>query len=225
MLESKPRPTTDDGGIHSNRHERPEGIGKRQPSSFIPMSTDLSSPQPGMPAPSIGPAGIHLQRILVPVDFSDCGRKAIQYGIPLARQYGGKLILLYVVQDPYPVTEFGGIALAQMEADLSANAVTELDKFANLEVRPHVTADTRVAVGSPETQIVDVARLEAVDLIVISTHGRTGLEHMFLGSVVENVVRHAPCPVLVVRQKEHEFVDTAVPVNGLWPNGSPSEAS
>jgi nucleotide-binding universal stress UspA family protein len=189
------------------------------------MSTDLSSPKTGTLEAPVAPAGIHLQRILVPVDFSDCGRKAIQYGIPLARQYGGKLLLLYVVQDPYPVTEFGGIALAQMEADLSANAVTELDKFANQEVRPHVPADTRVVFGSPETQIVDVARLEAVDLIVISTHGRTGLEHMFLGSVVENVVRHAPCPVLVVRQKEHEFVDSPVPGDGLWSNGSPSEAS
>jgi len=191
------------------------------------MSSDTSSPSTGpLEASAIptAPAGIHLQRILVPVDFSDCGRKAIQYGIPLARQYHGKLILLYVVQEPYPVTEFGGIALAQMEADLSANAVIELDKFANQEVRPHVPADARVVFGSPETQIVDVARSEAVDLIVISTHGRTGLEHMFLGSVVENVVRHAPCPVLVVRQKEHEFVDSAGPGDGPWSNGSPSEA-
>ncbi len=148
----------------------------------------------------------------------------MQYGIPLARQYGGKLILLYVIQEPYPVTEFGGLALAQMEADLSANAVAELDKLANQVVRPLIAADTRVVFGSPETQIVDIAREEAVDLIVISTHGRTGLEHMFLGSVVENVVRHAPCPVLVVRQKEHEFVDSAVAANEHWSNGSPSEA-
>ena len=127
--------------------------------------------------------------------------------MPLARQYGGSLILQYVVQEPYPVTEFGGMALAQMEADLSANATTELEKFADAEVRPQIPAKTVVVVGSPELEIVDLAKSEKVDLIVMSTHGRTGLQHMFLGSVVENVVRHAPCPVLVVREKEHEFVE------------------
>ncbi len=132
------------------------------------MNTDLPLPNTGIsnptpaPAPGGPPTGIHLQRILVPVDFSDCGRKALQYGIPLARQYGGKLILLYVIQEPYPVTEFGGLALAQMEADLSANAVAELDKLANQVVRPLIAADTRVVFGSPETQIVDIAREEAV---------------------------------------------------------------
>jgi len=179
-------------------------------SSSLNPDVATTAPETPVHAPLNASASIHLSRILVPVDFSECGRKALQYAMPLARQYGGSLILQYVVQEPYPVTEFGGMALAQMEADLSANATTELEKFADAEVRPQISAKTVVVVGSPELEIVDLAKSEKVDLIVMSTHGRTGLQHMFLGSVVENVVRHAPCPVLVVREKEHEFVEPVV---------------
>ena len=62
--------------------------------------------------------------------------------------------------------------------------------------------------GRPATEIVEAARELAADLIVIATHGRTGLQHVLLGSVAENVVRHAPCPVLTVREHEREFVES-----------------
>lgn len=171
-------------------------------------SVDTTSDSATAHTPLSALAPIRLKTILVPVDFSDCGRKALQYAMPLAHQFGGQLILLYVVQEPYPVTEFGGLALAQMENDLCADAAAELEKFAAEEVRPQVPVTTSVVVGTPEIQIVDKAKSDNVDLIVISTHGRTGLKHIFIGSVVENVVRHAPCPVLVVRESEHEFVAT-----------------
>ena len=67
---------------------------------------------------------------------------------------------------------------------------------------------TLVRTGSPADEIVDAAKEMGVDLIILSTHGRTGLKHLLLGSMTENVVRRAPCPVLVVREREREFVST-----------------
>lgn len=182
-----------------------------QPDS-APSSPIQTTPADFKDAVSTSTSPFSLKRILVPADFSDCGRKALSYALPLAHQYGSRLILLYVVQEPYPVTEFSGLAVAQMEADLCENATTELSQLIAREIGDQVPTDQRVVVGSPETQIVEVATEENIDLIVISTHGRTGLKHVLLGSVVENVVRHAPCPVLVVREREHEFLANASPV-------------
>jgi universal stress protein A len=82
----------------------------------------------------------------------------------------------------------------------------ELAKLVASEVPNEIPADTLVRVGSPAREIVEIARNLPADLIVISTHGRTGLKHVFLGSVTEHVVQRAPCPVFVVREREHEIL-------------------
>lgn len=82
----------------------------------------------------------------------------------------------------------------------------QLAKLAADEVRGAVATDTTVRVGSPAREIVEAARSLLADLIVISTHGRTGLKHVFLGSVAEHVVQRAPCPVFVVREREHDIL-------------------
>lgn len=82
----------------------------------------------------------------------------------------------------------------------------ELAKLVVDEVRREVPTDTLVLVGSPAVEIIEAARSLPADLIVISTHGRTGLKHVFLGSVAERVVQRAPCPVFVVREREHEIL-------------------
>ena len=148
-----------------------------------------------------------LKRILVPIDFSDCAKKALQYAIPLARQHQAALTLLYVVPRPnYVGGEYTGLDYARLEADQSAAADKQLCALVVDEVRALVPAKTLVRTGLPVVEILDVARTLPADLIVISTHGRTGLKHVLLGSVAEDVVRRAPCPVLVVREHEHEFV-------------------
>jgi len=81
-----------------------------------------------------------------------------------------------------------------------------LAQLAAEALRNEVPADTLVRIGSPALEIVETARNIPADLIVISTHGRTGLKHVFLGSVAEHVVQRAPCPVLVVREREHEIL-------------------
>ena len=147
-----------------------------------------------------------LKRILVPIDFSDCSKKALQYALPLAKEHQAAVTLLYVVPPAYGAGEYGGMDYAQLETSMSEGGSKELLKLAMDEVRGQVSADTLVRVGSPALNIVEVARTLPADLIVISTHGRTGLKHVLLGSVAEHVVQRAPCPVFVVREHEHEIL-------------------
>lgn len=152
-----------------------------------------------------------LKRILVPIDFSDCSKKALQYALPLAKQHQAALTLLYVVPPAYGAVDYGpghygAIDCAQLEAGMKQVGQNQLVKMAMNEVRGEVSADTLVRVGSPAVNIIEVARDLPADLIVISTHGRTGLKHVLLGSVAEYVVQRAPCPVFVVREREHEIL-------------------
>ena len=153
------------------------------------------------------PSPFKLARILVPVDFSDCSKKALQYAVPFARQFGAAITLLHVVQVYYPSgSEFGMVDVPLLETDLRKGAETQLATLAEQEIRKQVPNQCEVRVGPAVPEIIAAARALESDLIILSTHGRTGLKHVFLGSVAENVVRLAPCPVLVVREHEHEFI-------------------
>ena len=152
------------------------------------------------------PTPFRLKRILLPIDIYDCAKKALRYAIPLAKEHEASITLLYVVPPDYAVGEYGGVAYASLHADVCASSERELAALAFDEVRGGVAADTLVRSGSPVFEIIEAAKSLPADVIVISTHGRTGLKHALLGSVTENVVRHAPCPVLVVREREHEFI-------------------
>lgn len=149
---------------------------------------------------------LNVKRILVPIDFSDCSKKALQYALPLAKEHRAALTLVFVVPPAYGAGEYGGIDYAQLEGSMKEGGEKELAKLVVDEVRDEVPVDTLVLVGSPARQIIETARSLPADLIVISTHGRTGLKHVFLGSVTEHVVQQAPCPVLVVREREHELI-------------------
>jgi nucleotide-binding universal stress UspA family protein len=149
---------------------------------------------------------LKLKHILVPIDFSDCSKKALQYALPLAREHAAAITLLYVVPPAYGAGEYGGIDYAQLEASMKASGAKELARLAVNEVGGEITTETQVRVGSPVREIIETARSLPADLIVISTHGRTGLKHVFLGSVAESIVQRAPCPVFVVREREHEIL-------------------
>jgi len=156
--------------------------------------------------PLLASSPIKIREILVPVDFSDCAEKALKYAIPFAKQFEARITLLHVVQLNYLVgTEFATVDYTFVEKDLRTQAANHLERLSSIDER--VKCKTVVRTGQPVVEIVEAAKKLQTDLIVISTHGRTGLKHVLLGSVAENVVRHAPCPVLVVREKEHEFVN------------------
>jgi universal stress protein A len=147
-----------------------------------------------------------LKKVLVPIDFSECSKKALRYAVPLAKQHGAEISLLYVVPPHYQAVENYGLDYAKLEEDLRVGGQKQLAEWAAKEVRGEVSADTLVRIGPPAEEIIAVAKKGLSDLIVISTHGHTGLRHVFMGSVAEKVVRHAPCPVLVVREWEREFL-------------------
>jgi len=149
---------------------------------------------------------LRLKKILVPIDFSPPSKNAFKYAVRFAEEFGGELTLLYVLE-PESMTGFMAIpeATAFVESDIVAagkNLRSLIASVRNGKInRPH----WKVRAGLPSHEIVEMAKEMDVDLIVIATHGYSGWKHFCIGSTAERVVRAAPCPVLVVREKEHEF--------------------
>ncbi len=150
---------------------------------------------------------IRLKKILVPVDLSPLSKKAFKYALRLAQQFGTELTLLHVLE-PIAAATFDGGAFAPVDIDeVSPNAKKELGKLINLAQNADVQKTRSLFCrGIASHEIVEEAKALDVDLIVMATHGYTGWKHFCIGSTAERVVRAAPCPVLVVRDKEHEFV-------------------
>src|SRR5712691_7378878 len=123
----------------------------------------------------------------------------------MAEKWRSRLLLLYVVPTPsYPPMLMGTyFNVAEFEASLRADAEARAKEFVGKSQSGTVQVDTQVMVGEPFADICQRAEQEQVDLIIMGSHGRTGLRHVLLGSVAERVVRHAPCPVLVVGKKAH----------------------
>jgi nucleotide-binding universal stress UspA family protein len=141
------------------------------------------------------------KRILVPVDFSEPSTRALMHAIAMAEQFGASLDVLHVVPNPY-VDDPAGLYLplpATYVNDLMNDARKRLDDLLDSVDHQRLRARPIVKAGDPLRQVVEYARDESMDLIVLGTHGRSGVAHLFLGSVAERVVRTAPCPVLTVR--------------------------
>lgn len=155
--------------------------------------------------PSSGSGNPHLRRILVPVDFSECSRKALDYGVSLANQFRSELLLLHVVQPYVPVPELTAVDTELVLNRMMDAARTELARWRE-SLGKEIAVETQLRVGRPEVEIERTISERKIDLAVLSTHGRTGLKHALLGSTAERVVRHATCPVLVVREHERDFV-------------------
>jgi universal stress protein A len=146
---------------------------------------------------------LHLTRILAPTDFSEHSNHALGYAADLARQFRARLVLVHVVSNdalesiskahvpPHPVDK--------VYEDLTQEVREQYAKHVAPEVRKILETEILVLPGVPYLEIVHAARVERVDLIVMATHGRTGLSHALMGSVTEKVLRKAPCPVLSIR--------------------------
>ena len=152
---------------------------------------------------------IVLKNILVPTDFGPPSERALEYGRHFARQFGARLHVLHTVES---VMVAGGAevpvaAVEQVEKSLDTAARRQLDTAITADDRSSfsVVPVVRMA-GAAATDIVEYARQESIDLIVMGTHGRGALKHLLMGSVAERVVRWAPCPVLTVRAHERDFV-------------------
>jgi universal stress protein A len=139
---------------------------------------------------------MRIDTILVPTDFSADSEAAVHVALALASQVEGHIILLHVVPK---LADAGSAALWSTREQLEQNIQAEAEH--NLGIagsRGRTRTEHLVMWGNPAAEICRVAQERAANLIVMGTHGRTGLAHLFLGSVAEHVIRHAPCPVLIV---------------------------
>ena len=154
------------------------------------------------------PASIHLKRILVPIDFSAPSQQALKYALRFAEQFRAEVTLLHVVEKTAIGSGFAdmpsrfGYSDEQLsDAEKNLGALTASSQAAEC---PPIGSTVRT--GLPAHEIVEAAKELDTDLIVIATHGHTGWKHFCIGSTAERVVRAAPCPVFVVREKEHDFI-------------------
>lgn len=150
---------------------------------------------------------INLKTILVPSDFSESSEAARRYGFELARRFDASLHLLHVVQDPMTLpwaAEGFSMPVLDFVDQWQAEATQRLT--ASIPAADAARVTVAVTIGSPYPEILRYADEHQVDLIVMGTHGRSGVTHMLLGSIAEKVVRRAPCPVLTVHSTERGFV-------------------
>lgn len=167
---------------------------------------DSTTPLVSTPCEGASHPSLQVQTILVPVDFSACSGRALTYAIAFARQFKASITLMHVVELNYMGTGLGEIEVPLLENELRENASRQLDRLLETVVREGVTAEAQIRLGRPWHEMTEAARTMGADLVIMGTHGYTGLKHVLMGSTAERVVRHAPCPVLIVREREHEFL-------------------
>ena len=149
-----------------------------------------------------------LKKILLPTDFSGCANYALPYAAAIARATKAQIICVHVVEPVVPAVGYTGLAepmpIADISEQLEDSAERQLPKLAECEECAGINIEEVIVHGDAAAEIVRVASEQEVDLIVISSHGRTGLGRMIFGSTAESVVRHATCPVLVVKPPQEE---------------------
>lgn len=138
-----------------------------------------------------------IKTILVPTDFSDCSDEAVQYAARVARTLKARIVLVHAIQ-PYTYGMTETFNLVDHYTALKTIAGPMLDQVRKKVMKLGVTVEKDLLTGPAHTEILEKARRAKADLIVMGTHGRTGVEHFLLGSVAEKVVRMSACPVLTV---------------------------
>ena len=142
-----------------------------------------------------------VKRILVPVDFSECSLKALEYASGFAGQLGARMTVLHVVE---PALHAGGYpAISPAFDPISQNLLEDgrdrLSEIGQKHIGHREGSDFLVRMGRAPSEILDTAKALGVDMIVLGTHGHSGLKHVLLGSTAERVLRQAACPVVTVR--------------------------
>jgi nucleotide-binding universal stress UspA family protein len=193
----------------------PGGVGSGIPEESleqapIPSTSAMKTPPPPLPPKSASrPAGaknlpvppLKIKKILVPVDFSAAGKPALAYARSLAQLMGASVCLVHVMERVYSIgSPFGGEEFTYIQLDTAKMREHVRRELIKLETGIFRDIETHFEIreGSAYREIIDAARGFKADLIVLATHGYTGLRHVVLGSTTERVVRHAGCPVLVV---------------------------
>ena len=150
-----------------------------------------------------------LKTVLVPTDFSEASESALRYGKAMAEAFGASLHVVHVMEDLLAhawAAEVYVSSMPQLRDEIEKESRQRLGALLTDHERKTLRAETALLAGNPFLEIIRYAKTHGVDLIVMGTHGRGPIAHMLLGSVAEKVVRKSPCPVLTVREAQHEFV-------------------
>jgi universal stress protein A len=146
------------------------------------------------------------KKILYPVDFSEYAGEILEYAVAIATQFGSELHLIHVIPNLNYFTPYESFLTPENLVAIERNIEGEVKRdFDKLTERLTVPAKRVVRTGITFVEIIDYIKEEGIDLVVMGTHGRSGIEHILIGSVAEKVVRKAPCPVLTVRPKDKKF--------------------
>jgi nucleotide-binding universal stress UspA family protein len=150
-----------------------------------------------------------LKTVLVPTDFSEASESALRYGKAMAEAFGASLHVVHVMEDLLAhawAAEVYVSSMPQLRDEIEKESRQRLGALIAEDERERFRVQTELLAGNPFIEIIRYAKAHEVDLIVMGTHGRGPIAHMLLGSVAEKVVRKSPCPVLTVREAQHEFV-------------------
>ena len=149
---------------------------------------------------------MQIRTILCPIDFSEISAKALEYAVFLASYHHAELLILHVVEQLHEFEHYQILVLTPQELaeKMEKQAYEELNRLTE-QIKKTVKVETVVRQGKPFVEIIKEAKEKDMDLIVMASHGRTGVSHMLMGSVAEKVVRKASCPVLIVRNKNTQF--------------------
>jgi|SRR3990172_10291521 len=148
-----------------------------------------------------------IKRILVPIDFSDYSKSALNYAVEFVRHFKSELYLIYVVEPVIYPPDFsmGQIAIPSIDLEMDKRAKDELVNLVKKQIPSEIKTKTIVKTGKPFIEIIETASELDADMIIIATHGHSGMEHILFGSTAEKVVRKAPCPVLTLREPVKGF--------------------
>ena len=144
---------------------------------------------------------MEIKSILFPTDFSEGSAQALQYAVDMAKKYSAKLHVVHVIYDIAKATGWyvPHVSMDQMYKDIEQGAKKELENFGVEELSGVKNIERSVIVGVPHEEIVNFANKNRIDLIIMGTHGRKGIDRILFGSTASQIVRFAPCPVLTVR--------------------------
>ncbi len=149
----------------------------------------------------------NIKNILLPTDFSNLSLTAASYALELAAQYGAKIHLLHVIEKKPPILSIRSIDISEEKImkSIEDEAKASLEKALN-KINKNTSLDIKTVLlkGNDYEEIVNYSQKNSIDVIVIATHGRTGILHTLVGSVAEKVIRYAKCPVLVITPTEND---------------------
>ena len=150
---------------------------------------------------------ISIKNILCPIDYSIYSEMALKYAIEFAEKYRAKLYLMHVLDiRVYDINDPDLYNVNIVDAETIAKLLERLLRCVTEDTKGRIPVEAIIIQGVPFAEIIKASKEHKIDLIVIGTHGRTGISHAIMGSVAEKVVRKAPCPVLTIRHPEHDFI-------------------